>query len=264
MSNDNSSSKWLVGCLVAGAVAVLLCGGVVALIVFWGYQVAQQVGPQIQQQMQGVQFAAQWTPPGPDADADELLPVAVGPWSRVAHDDLAAIPELAIARDGLHGTYEGVNTKIEVYAYQVPMQDQAQLFQDALDAMESAGYTTRAQANVDMGSHHWMTFSFSPPERSGRMWWSQGWLFVMTSDVSGTDLEGFEQVYLRTIENPTNGGMNPATPEVLPLEQAAAAAEAETDETAPDDPDATETAPDDPEAAPDEPSAGEAATESAP
>ena len=147
-----------------------------------GEQAAQQIGPEFQRQMQDMQFAAEWRPPAPDAGPDQLLPEAVGGWTRSSHDDLSTIPELAIARDGVHGAYDSNGTTVDVYAYPLPMHEQGQLFGEAVKAIEEAGYTTRSQANVDMGSYHWMTFSFDPPQRFGRMWWSQGWLFVTITD----------------------------------------------------------------------------------
>ena len=270
MSTENSSSKWLIGCLIAGVVGMLLCAGGVALIGFWGYsaarQVAQQVGPEIQEQLEDMQFAAEWRPPARDAGPEEILPEAIGVWSRVSHDDSAAIPELAIALDGVHGTYEGTGNSIDVYTYRLPMANQAQLFQDALDAMDSAGYTSRTQTHVDLGTHHWMTFSFNPPQRYGRMWWAQDWLFVTMTDEPSVDLESFERIYLLTIQDPTNSGIDITLPEPAieprpadPEEPSAPAepqpAEPAADETAPVEP---ETAPDDPEAAPGDPDAAPA------
>jgi hypothetical protein len=261
MSTENNSTKWLVGCLIAGVVGVLLCGGTVALIGFWGYkaaeQIAQDMGPQLQQQIEQLkelgeqmQFADQWQPPAPGAGPEELLPEAVGAWTRISHDDLTAIPELAIARDGFHGAYEFDATTIEVYAYPLPLKEQGQLFGEAANAIEMAGYATRSQANEDMGSFHWMTFSFDPPQRFGRMWWAKDWLFVTMTGEPGVDLESFEHDYLLANQGPWVPGMDETSPDLAPTEIAPPEAVTDPRSVEPVDPDS---APDNPDAAPADP-----------
>lgn len=270
MSTDNSSSKWLVGCLIAAAVAVLLCGGGIALIGFFGYQVAQQVGPQ----MEVLEFAVEWQAPAADAGVEELLPETVMDWSRTDHEETAALSELAITHDGVHGTYTRDGTNIDVYAYRVAVHEKAGVFTGAQDAIDSAGYSTRTQATVDLGTYQWMTFSFNPPQRYGRMWWAQDWLIVTITDDPAVNLESFERNYLDAVSAPAINmepvQVAPATEplavesdeptapaEPQPVEPAADETAPAEPETAPDDPDAApdnpETAPDDPEAAPADP-----------
>lgn len=216
MSSESSAAKWLVGCLIAGVAGVLLCGGAIALIGFWGYgvarQVAQEIGPEFQKQMQGMQFAAEWRPPPPDAGPDELFPEEFAAWMRRSYDDQAAIPELGIARDGFHGVYKANGMTVNVYAYPVAINEQGPLFAEAVKAIDTAGYTTRSQANVDLGSFHWMTFEFSPPQRFGRMWWASGWLVVTMTDNPAVNLENFEQGYLLAIQESPDSGIDQLQP----------------------------------------------------
>jgi hypothetical protein len=281
MSSETSAAKWLVGCLVAAFFAVLLCAGGVALIVFWGYsraqQVARQMGPEIQNQIEQAQFGAEWRPPADDAGPDELFPESIGAWVRAGQDDAAAIPELAIETDGQHGTYESTGTKVDVYAYRVPHAEKGAIFDAAVSAIDTTGYTHRNRSFTDLGSAHWMTFSFSPPARRGRLWWAKDWLIVTMTENADLDLERFERDYLLSIQGPPQDsappGVTPAEPQVpdrsletAPSDQLAdpslqpAPVDAEPDATEPatDDPSATDPAPDDPAAtdpAPDDPAA---------
>ena len=145
MSSDNSAQKWVIGCLIAGFVAVLLCGGLVAGVGLLGYraarQIAQEAMPVVQEYAELMAFAQAWTPPSADANGDSLIPKTIGPWSLTGEDEMAAIPELAIARNGWHGTYESSGTKIDVYVYQVPAGEQSQglaLVNDAVVQLDQA------------------------------------------------------------------------------------------------------------------------------
>jgi hypothetical protein len=274
MSQEQSSSnKLLLGCLIAGGVGILLCGGVVVFFGVLGYRAAQQIGPEIQKQMERAQFAGTWRAPAADAGPDQLFPPALGGWSLSGHDDAAAIPELAIEREGVHGTYESAGTTVNVYAYQVPMTEQSQVFQAASAALDGAGYSTKTQAEMDYGSMHWMTFEFNPPQRVGRMMWANDWLFVMMTEKPAVNLEGFEKEYLDAVQAPPFPGMDEPSPSepsandgtaseaATPAEPAEAplnAPDASADETAPAEPGTAEPAPADPGAdtAPDKPDAG--------
>ena len=222
---------------------LLVCGGGLALVGWFGYRTASQVGQSIstgiQQQAEQMQFASVWQAPQPGAGPDVLFPENVNAWRLASHDDDSAIVELAIERDGRHARYESGVTGIDVYAYEVPAVEQAALFQDAADAIEAVNYTKRVQGHIDDGTSHRMTFEFAPPETYGRMWWCRGWLFVLKSDNSTLDLDAFQTQYLsavadRAAEAAAADGMEqPVGP---------------ADETAPDavqDP-AGETAPDEP------------------
>lgn len=203
MSNEGSGSKWIVGCLVAGVLMLLVCGGGLALLGFVGYRTANQVGQSIstgiQQQAEQMQFASAWLAPQPGAGPDVLFPENVNAWRLASHDDDAPIVELGIERDGRHARYESGVTGIDVYAYEVPAVEQAALFQDAASAIEAVNYTTRVQSHIDDGTSHRMTFEFSPPETYGRMWWCRGWLFVLKSDNSTLDLDAFQTQYLSAV-----------------------------------------------------------------
>lgn len=206
MSNEGTGTKWLVGCLVAGVLMLLLCGGGLFMIGWFGYrtanQVAQSVSTGLEEQMQQMHFASTWQPPGPGSGADRLFPDSVNAWRLASHDDDSAIVELGIERDGLHALYESGVAGVDVYAYEVPAVEQSALFQEAADAIEAVNYTTRLQGHVDDGTSHRMTFSFSPPETNGRLWWCRGWLFVFKTDNSNIDLDAFQKQYLTAIAEP--------------------------------------------------------------
>jgi hypothetical protein len=138
------------------------------------------------------------------------------------------------------------------------------MFEAASAAIDGAGYTTKTQAQMDYGSMHWMTFEFNPPERVGRMWWANDWLFVFMTERPAVNLEEFETDYLDAVQAPPQPGMEePATESATesteptdgtpsqpdePAETTPDAADAPTSETAPDNPDPGETAPDKPDA----------------
>jgi len=268
MSTEQSSSnKWLIGCLIAGAVGVLLCGGVVVFFGLMGYRAAQQFGPEFNKQMQQIQYAQTWQGPEEDAGPEQLFPPAIGAWTLSGHDDAAAIPELAIDRDGLHGTYESAGTTINVYAYRVPMTEQTQVFDAAAAAIDGAGYTTQQKSNVDLGSWHLLTFSFNPPEKIGRMWWANEWLFVTMTETPAANLEGFETDYLDAIQTSSSGAVEELeqyTPPQLqepeaPVEPVPVEPQAEATESAPGEPEAAPSDPETAEPAPADPDAQETA-----
>jgi len=242
MSSESNASKWVIGCLIAGVVGMLVCGGVIVGLGFLGFktmkEVVEHIGPEIE-------FASQWTPPSADAGAEALFPTAVGSWTRTAQDDSAAISELALDRNGQHGTYESGGNKVDVYTYHVAMTEQAQVFDAALAAIDKAGYTTRSEQNQDFGVVHVMTFSFSPPERHGRMWWAHDWLVVTTTDKASVDLKDFERTYLKAMQGsapanpaqmtPADQSAKDAQPEPAPSDAAAPEATKAPGETSPSD-----------------------------
>jgi len=206
MSTENSGTKWIVGCLVAGVVVVLLCGGTLALLGFLGYRAVEKVVQEAGPQMQHIAFADTWTPPLPDAGPNDLFPQTLGAWSRTDLNDSAAIPELAIDRDGQHGVYESGGNNVDIYAYSVPTDEQLSVFDAAVRAIDDANYSSQSKMGTDYGISHWMTFSFDPPPRYGRMWWAKDWLFVTMTDAAGVNLEDFERIYLTAIQGPPEPG----------------------------------------------------------
>lgn len=215
MSTESSAGKWLLGCALVGVLLVLLCGGGLFMIGWLGYrtasQVAQTAAAGLEDQMRQMQFAAGWTAPAAGSGADVLFPAEVNAWQLAAHDEESAIVELGLARDGRHARYESGVSAVDVYAYEVPPGEQSQVFHDAAAAIENVGYSSRSQAHVDDGASHRMTFSFSPPETYGRMWWSQGWLFVFKTSESTVNLDAFLEQYLTTI-----GGTAAPDPQMPP------------------------------------------------
>ena len=45
-----------------------------------------------------------------------------------------------------------------------------------------------------------MTYSFSPPDRQGVLWWCQGWLFVFIADDPAFDLDSFRIQHLTMVQ----------------------------------------------------------------
>lgn len=211
MSNQGSGTKWLVGCLVIGLLFLLLCGGGLFLVGLFGYRAAQSVSTGFEDQVEQMQFAAAWQPPEAGAGPERLFPENVNAWQRVLHDDDADIPELALAHSGLHARYESGVAGIDVYAYEVAAAEQAAVFQGASDAIDAVSYSTKVSGQIDDGTSHRLSFTVSPPELQGRMWWSRGWLFVFMADKHSLDLDAFQRQYLTTIAaQPTLEELTPA------------------------------------------------------
>ncbi|MFO1092009.1 MAG: hypothetical protein U0992_01665 [Planctomycetaceae bacterium] len=262
MSSDNSAQKWVIGCLIAGFVAVLLCGGLVAGVGLLGYraarQIAQEAMPVVQEYAELMAFAQAWTPPSADANGDSLFPNTIGPWSLAGENETAAIPELAIARNGWHGTYESSGTKIDVYVYQVPAGEQNQVFQEAGQAIDRAGYSSRNKSDVTLDPVRVQTFSFQPPERHGRMWWAKDWLVVTITENPGVDLKDFERTYLTAIGGPPAA----ISAQPVPADQSTSEAAQPDTNAVPSEPAPAEPATTDPDPAPADPSSSDARTES--
>ena len=243
MSGENSSGKWIIGCLLGGVLLIVLCGGGLFLLGLLGYRAASQVGQTailgIQEQAQQMQFAAAWQPPAAGSGADVLFPPAINAWQLASHDDESAIVELGLERDGLHARYASGVAGVDVYAYEVPPEEQSQIFNDAAAAIENVAYSSRAQGHVDDGTSHRMTFSFAPPDTYGRMWWCQGWLFVLKTSDSTIDLDAFLEQYLTAIQ----GTATTDVPSALPDDPGASKIEPPASPSAPE----AETAPAEPE-----------------
>lgn len=206
MSGESSSSKWIVGCLAAAILGVLLCAGGAVLLGVWSYRAAsvavQQASTELAAQARESQFAATWTPPASGAGPETLLPEQLHAWQRTAHDDAARIPELGFDRAGLHAVYESGVTGVDVYVYEVPSTEQQALFDAAGAAIDAGSFQSRSKLSMFDATSHRMTFSFSPPHRQGILWWCQGWLFVFIADDPTFDLDGFRKQYLTGIQGP--------------------------------------------------------------
>jgi hypothetical protein len=203
MSGEGSSSKWIVGCLVAAFLGVLVCAGGAVLLGVWSYRAAsvaiEQASTEVAEQMHESQFALAWTAPAPGSGPESLFPEQLNAWRRTGHDDAAKIPELAIERPGLHAVYESGITGVDVYAYEVPVIEQQALFDAVGGAIDHGEFQSRSKVSVFDGTAHRMTCSFSPPDRQGILWWCQGWLFVFIADDPAFDLDGFRIQYLTQI-----------------------------------------------------------------
>jgi hypothetical protein len=196
MSNERSGSKWIVGCLVAGVLMLLVCGGGFALVGWYGHhtarQISQSVSLGIEEQAEQTQFASDWQAPQPGAGPDVLFPENVNAWRLASHDDDAAIVELAIERDGRHARYESGVTGIDVYVYEVPADKQTRMF---LEAAAEA----RLRGRIDDGTSHRLVYEISPRQTYGHWWWCRGWLFVLISDINTLELDAFQTQYLSAV-----------------------------------------------------------------
>lgn len=257
MSSDSSTAtKVLIGCLIAFVAGVLICAGAIVLV---GYatvgfvqqvdelvdkEVARNLEPQLKGIGELLQLGQVWIPPSPDAGADDLLPLSVTPstrpqpgqappgiihaWNRASHDDSAAIPELALDQDGRHARYEANGAVIDVCIYQVPAGEQSQVFADAVSAIQGAGYSSQTHHDYKFDGYdmvRWMTFSFAPPQRHGRMLWVKDWLIVTMTDRADVDLEGFEHAYLLYIQGKGEASAAGQVPAVEPVPAVAPAAD---------------------------------------
>src|SRR5262245_27612365 len=126
MSSEGSSSatKWVIGCLAAGFLGVVLCAGGVFLLLRAGLQTARNAAQQAMQAAQDAerqatesarqaesemaaqlaesQFGLGWAPPAAGTGPEVLFPEHIGTWKRTSQDDAAEIAELALARPGQH------------------------------------------------------------------------------------------------------------------------------------------------------------------
>lgn len=213
MPSEGSSStgKWVIGCLAVGFVGVVLCAGgaffAVRTALFTARDAARQAMQQAQEaqreilaQQEESQFGMGWAPPAADAAPELLFPEQVGAWQRSSHDDVAEFAELGLSRSGRHAVYESGIVGIDVFVYEVPAEEQNAVFQAAEDAINAGGYSSTSHSAMDDGIVHRMTFSFSPPERHGLMWWCKGWLFVFIADDDQADLNGFQRDYATLIQ----------------------------------------------------------------
>jgi hypothetical protein len=237
MSSESSSTatKWVVGCLAAAFLGVVLCAGGAFLAFRATFQTARNAAQQAMQaaqeadrqaaeaarqaesemaaQLAESQFGLAWVPPAAGAGPDVVFPEHVGAWKRTSQDDTAEIAELALTRPGQHAVYESGISGIDVYVYEVAPEEHAALFQAAENAIDTGGHTSQSRSAVDDGTVHRMTFSFAPPDRHGLMWWCKGWLLLFIADDPQVDLSSFRTEYATLIQGtPGTGEPVPATP----------------------------------------------------
>lgn len=203
MSNGSSSTKWIVGCLVAGGVGLLVCGG----LVFWGvnsmYQAAREGAMRAQEQMvrqaRLVEQASSWslpdgwTAPAADATDDDLFPGYVGDWERVSVSAESTIPVVSIQREVRSGVYTADGQNIDVYVCRVPADEKEAAFQQA-----------RLSANISADSDDGTTHSlfYQTWDRTGDGWlvWNGGWLFVVQASNLETPLTDFLSTWFWEID----------------------------------------------------------------
>jgi hypothetical protein len=182
-------------------------------------QAAEEARRDMAEQAEAAQFGAAWVPPAAGAASDVLFPENITAWRRTSQDDAAEVAELGLSRPGQHAVYESGIEGVDLYVYEVGADEQSAVFQSAADAIDSGSYTTRSKISVDDGTTHRMTFSFSPPERHGLMWWCKGWLLVFIADDAEVDLASFQREHATLIQG---AQASVETPPVTPAADGAA------------------------------------------
>ncbi|MEZ5940583.1 MAG: hypothetical protein R3C18_04270 [Planctomycetaceae bacterium] len=187
MSEKSGGWGWFVGCAGVGCLAVLLCGGAAVWLIKAG-------GEQVQKEIARAQFKLEWMPPTEGTTGVDLFPEAVDQYTLTGDSDMASVSEFGIDDEVAHATYTGPDGNIDVYISET-------------DFGTINGYFETLKANIEQrngskstyfidGAHSY--FSVSPPQQTGWMWTSDGWVVLVVSD-SEYDPEPFMEAYLTAI-----------------------------------------------------------------
>ncbi len=204
----------LIGCGLLGLLCFLVCGGGMVFFVPRFAQQAEQMMEQMTQEMARQQmldeFPEGWRPPAADVGDEELFPDAIGNFSLLKNDTAACPPEFGLAdREGRHATYESALTNIEVYAYSVDREEHKEVMR-AVQQKLGENFMSQVTSNVTQSNYESLYFSVSPPDTTGWLWWSEGWMFLILSEDQFA-ATAFETAYLDAIQPP--GPDEPAAPD---------------------------------------------------
>lgn len=205
MSNESSATKWIVGCLAAGLLCLVACGG----LIFWmvtttmdaGRQMADAVAQQAQvmQQASNWNFPGGWTAPAEDAADDAVLPLQVAEWERMFLSPETAIPVIDVNRDTLSAVYAAEGHSLDVYVSRVSADEQEAVFEQAKAAISSdpSGHSTIGSDDGTTRTLHFQTWG-----ESGIGWivWNGGWLFVINATDSTAPIGEFMTAYFEQID----------------------------------------------------------------
>lgn len=225
MSNENSPANWIVGCLVAGFLCLIVCAGGAFVFVRWGVQRQRAMVDEMQRakmEMARARDRAQmemarqahiteqasnwnvpdgWTPPPVDAAPDMLLPLQVGEWERTSQTTVPAIPVVNIDREALSGVYTAGSRTLDVSVCRVADDEREALFQQAQSAIHGNADTSADEEGTDDGTLL-QTFFYESRAGQGTGWliWDAGCLFFVHADDSQTPLSDFMAAYFAAID----------------------------------------------------------------
>jgi hypothetical protein len=225
MSNESSATNWIVGCLVAGFLCLLVCAGGAFVFVRWGMQRQRAMVDEMQRaQMEAarerdraqMEMARQaqmteqasnwnvpdgWTPPPVDAPHDVLLPLQVGAWQRTSQTTAPAIPVVNIDREARSAVYAASGRTLDVSVCRVADDEREALFQQAQSAIAGNADTSAGEEGTDEGTLL-QTFFYESRAGQGTGWliWDAGWLFFVHADDSQTPLSDFMAAYFAAID----------------------------------------------------------------
>ncbi len=204
----------LIGCGLFGLLCFLVCGGGLAFFVPRAMQQAEDMMEQMTQEMARQQmlegFPDGWRPPALDITDEELFPDAIASFSLLEHDTVASPPEFGLAdREGRHATYESALTDIEVYAYSVDDVERKVVMRTVKEKL-GENFMSSTTSNISQSNYESLLFTVSPPDTTGSLWWSEGWMFlILSEDQFAAPM--FQAEYLEAIQPPAPN--EPASPD---------------------------------------------------
>ncbi|MEZ6145987.1 MAG: hypothetical protein R3B91_11345 [Planctomycetaceae bacterium] len=195
----------LIGCGLFGLLCFLVCGGGLFFFVPRAMQQMNDVMQQVTQEMARQQmfeaFPGGWRAPEPAVSDEELFHEAIGNFTLLEHDTSASPADFGLAdREGRHAIYETALTKVEVYAYLADDAEQEELSQAFQESLET-NFSNHVTSTISQANYRSTYFSVSPPNTTGWLWSSEGWMFLILSDdqLAATT---FLTEYLLTIQSP--------------------------------------------------------------
>lgn len=185
-----SAAVWLFGCLGAGVLGLIVCGGG---LYFLAQQGMESLGDAIEREAERSAFADTWQPPAQGTTGDALFPEMVEGFRRSGAAGMSARPEFGIEEEFGHATYAGPLGTVNVYIAETGSAPDS-YFEALKTSIEDAKYSSRATTHV---GPRWY-FYVDPPEQTGWMWSLDGWLVLVVAD-GKYDPEPFLRAYLTAI-----------------------------------------------------------------
>ncbi len=112
------------------------------------------------------------------------------------------MPELALDRAGVHAVYESEWRRVDIYVCSVAAEEKPEVIRAAVEAAQAASYAAPAAGGVDHGFLETLSLTYGSPPHHVWLWWSQGWLFIFTTEDNSIDLESFQRAYLTRVQAP--------------------------------------------------------------
>jgi hypothetical protein len=154
-------------------------------------------------QQQWEEIARTWQPPPADAGPARLFPTTVGKYGLTENDTKADIPQLNVARSGLHARYRGPVDTVDLFVYRADRSQKESILRAAQGALNRQGALPvpfPGASNIQ-GSPEGTSLSYEltgaggTAEQRGIFWWDQDWLFLARS-TSSRDTGPFLKDYL--------------------------------------------------------------------